>query len=428
MPPETSRRFLFLQGPLSPLYRRLGRRLAEEGHEVARVNFCLGDWIHWHGRGTRSYRGRPEDWARNVGDLLDRLRITDLVVHGDRRFYHRVAIEAAAMRGVRVIATELGYLRPGWMTIERGGYSVLSHFPDDPAAIRRIASDVGEIDLSPRYPGSFVLEAWQDVSYHLASLLGRPAYPFYRRHTPLHPLLDYGAWALRLATRSARARGAAKAQQRLLSADAPFFLVPLQIEGDYQLTAHSPFNTMAAALEVVLRSFAAHAPNEALLVVKSHPNDNGLGRWRRRLDEMALKQRIAGRVVFVDGGSLKDLARTAKGLVTVNSTAGLDALMEDCPVKTLSPALYDMPGLTHQGSLDDFWKASKKPDAALLLDFRKAVAATLLARGSIHNADGLEAAVEAMSSRMLRGDLNEPGGYVDPPPRLARARAIGVPL
>lgn len=425
---EAPRHFLFLQGPLSPLYRRLGLRLALEGHRVFRVNFCLGDWLHWHGAGTRSYRGRPEHWERHVGRLLDRLRVSDLVLHGDRRFYHKVAVEQAKRRGIRVIATELGYLRPGWMTIERGGYSTLSHFPDDPRRIRDIASRVGDIDLSPRYPGSFALEAWQDVSYHLPNLVARPLYPFYRRHTPLNPVVDYGAWLLRLAGRARRAGAAAEMQGALLSAEEPWFLVPLQIEGDYQLTAHSPFATMAQALDVIFASFAKHASRDARLVVKSHPNDNGLGRWRQRIERMAVGHGIAGRAVFLDGGALGPLARRARGLVTVNSTAGLDALAEGCPVKTLSPALYDIAGLTHQESLASFWQAPSAPDRSLLSDFRKAVAATLLARGSIHNREGLETAVETMSARILAGDLNEPGGYVDPPPRLERARKMGVPL
>ncbi len=54
--------FLFLQGPLSPLYRRIGARLAKAGHRVTRVNFCVGDWLHWHGRECRFWRGTVADW------------------------------------------------------------------------------------------------------------------------------------------------------------------------------------------------------------------------------------------------------------------------------------------------------------------------------------------------------------------------------
>lgn len=422
------RQFLFLQGALSPLFRMIGGRLEDAGHEVKRINFCFGDWLHWRGHNTQAYRGRPEEWAAFISAFLDRNAITDLIVHGDRRFYHRVAIDAANARDINVIACELGYLRPGWMTVERGGFSTLSHFPDDPAAIREIAADVGTIDLCPMFPGSFALEAWQDVSYHLANVIGRPLYPFYRRHTPLHPLVDYSAWIIRLVGSRQRRKKAQALEEALLADNRPYFLLPLQIDGDYQLTAHSPYPSMRAALEDVVSSFSRAAPNNVRLVVKSHPNDNGITNWAKVIAELADRHSLSDRLLFLDGGRLDALLGRAAGLVTVNSTAGLEAMRAGCAVKSLVPALYDIRGMTHAGSLESFWSAPEKPDNELVEAFVVAVAATLQARGSIHNYEGLKVAVEEMSRRILAYDLNEPGGYVDLPPRLERARRLGVPM
>ncbi|WP_208999931.1 capsule biosynthesis protein [Stappia sediminis] len=413
---------------MSPLFRLIGARLEAAGHEVRRINFCLGDRLCWSGPNTLSFRGKPGEWAGFVAAFLDENAITDLVVHGDRRFYHRVAIDAANAKGIGVIACELGYLRPGWMTVERGGFSTLSHFPDDPSKIREIAATAGPVDLTPMFPGSFVLEAWQDVSYHLANLAGRPFYPFYRRHTPLHPLNDYAAWLMRLSGSRRRRKRAQATERDLLSHGRPFFVVPLQIDGDYQLTAHSPYASMRAALEDIVSSFSRSARNDARLAVKSHPNDNGITNWAKVVAELADRYSLAGRLVFVDGGRLGALLERAAGLVTVNSTAGLEALRVGCSVKPLVPALYDIPGMTHQGDLDSFWNAPEKPDGELIKAFMAAVAATLQARGSIHNRKGLSVAVEEMARRILSDDLNEPGGFVDTPPRLERARKVGVRL
>ncbi|WP_306030695.1 capsule biosynthesis protein [Stappia sp. MMSF_3263] len=416
------RHFLFLQGPLSPLYRRIGARLRKAGHRVSRVNFCAGDWLHWHGQGTECWRGSLAEWPDAVAGRIAGEAVSDLVLHGDTRPYHRPAVLAAEAMGIAVHVTELGLLRPGFMTLERGGLATLSRFPDDPATIRDIARTAGEPDLSPRFPGSFALEAWQDLSYHLPNVAAAPFFPHYRRHTPLHPLHDYALWLRRLATAPGRRRIAARRQAGLLADPRPFFVLPLQIEGDYQLVAHSPFASMREALELVVRDFLDNAPEEARLVVKTHPLDNGLVDWARECGG-----RGGGRVVFLDGGSLDALWPRACGLVTVNSTAGLDALRKGVPVKTLVPALYDIDGMTHQGDLASFWRTPTSPDRGLVGDFVTALAATTQLRGSIHNREGLKTAVETISARLL-GEGPAALNSSAEPPRLARARALGVGL
>lgn len=421
-----ARHFLFLQGPLSPLYRRIGARLAKAGHRVTRVNFCAGDWLHWRGRDCRFWRGRLTDWPAEAVQLMEEGGVTDLVLHGDTRPYHRPAVLAAEARGIAVHVTELGLVRPGYMTLARGGLGVLSRLPDDPAGIRRAAARLTDPDLSPRHPGSFALEAWQDVSYHLPNVAGFPLHPFYRRHTPSHPLADYLSWMRRLAGEGRRKREAARIEAELLAGDAPLFLLPLQVEGDYQIRAQSQFGTMRAALAHVIAAFRGSAAKEARLVVKAHPLDNGEVDWRAEI------ARHAGgdgeRIVFLDGGSLGALFPRLSGLVTVNSTAGLDALRAGVPVAVLAPALYDMAGLTHRGPLESFWQAPSAPDPALLADFLKVVVASSQLRGSIHNREGLDEAVETMTARLLDETVPYPDWHAEAPPRLARARAMGVPL
>lgn len=417
------RHFLFLQGPLSPLYRRVGARLREAGHRVSRVNFCAGDWLHWHGPGTECWRGPLGRWSDAVARRIAAEAVTDLVLHGDTRPCHRPAVLAAEAAGIAVHVTELGLLRPGFMTLERGGLATLSRFPDDPSRIRDIARAAGEADLSPRFPGSFALEAWQDLSYHLPNVAAAPLFRNYMRHTPLHPLQDYALWLKRLAGAPGRRRVAARRQADVLADPRPFFVLPLQIEGDYQLVAHSPFASMREALALVVRDFLGNAPKDARLVVKAHPLDNGLVDWAGELGQLG----GGDRVVFLDGGSLDALWPRASGLVTVNSTAGLDGLRAGVPVKTLVPALYDIDGMTHQGDLAGFWSAPARPDAALVGDFVRALAATTQLRGSIHSREGLKAAVETISARLLEEDPSASRGYEEPP-RLARARALGVRL
>ena len=47
--------------------------------------------------------------------------ITDLVLLGEQRPYHRPAIALARARGIAVAVTDFGYLRPDWVVLERDG-------------------------------------------------------------------------------------------------------------------------------------------------------------------------------------------------------------------------------------------------------------------------------------------------------------------
>ncbi|AXS40350.1 capsular biosynthesis protein [Breoghania sp. L-A4] len=422
------RTFLFLQGPLSPLYGGIADRLALSGHRVRRINFCFGDWMHWRRPGATAFRGRVADWPDFIAGYLERNGVTDVVLHGDRRIYHKIAGDAARARGIAVVATELGYLRPDWMTIERDGTSTGSHFPLDPDAIRDVAARLPKTDLTPRFANSFWLVAVPDVLYNLANVAFFWAWPHYQKHTIYNPLTEYLSAGIRLLGAPRRNALARKRLDKIAARNLPYFVLPMQLEGDFQLRDHSPYCGMEAALREIIGSFARKAPRDARLIVKSHPLDAGREPWRRMVGRMAQKAGVRHRVHYLGGGRLDAMLKGASGMVTVNSSAGIEALRAGVPVKCLAPAIFDVAGLTDQRPLDAFWLNSARPDRALLADFLQALAGSVQARGSIHSREGLQEAIRTMAARLEARDLNSGGAYVDPPPRVARARALGAPL
>jgi len=421
---DRSRLVLFLQGPLSPLYSRLAGRLKREGLAVRRINLCIGDALHWKTGNAVSYKGRVENWRAFIADYLERHQVSDLVLHGDRRFYHRVAIEEAKKRGIYIAVSELGLLRPDWMTFERDGLSVRSHFPDQAEEIRAIAADSPDIDFSPRFRTSFFKVAVPDMIYNLLNTGLQVFYPHYQRHTIYFPPLEYLAHAIRMLTKGHRDQVANAEVDRLKYNDAPVFLVPMQLEGDFQLRENSPFKGMADALDAICASFKVHAPGDAVLLLKSHPLDNGLDGWKRVVRSLTLAYGLEGRLLFADGGDLLHMAAIAKGVVTVNSTAGLDVMQKGVPVKTLAPALFDIAGLCDQQPLAMFWNNPQAPAGDLVAAFVKAIAATIQVRGTIYDEAGLDLLVETMAERLLARSLNEPCGYCAAPPRLRRLERL----
>jgi capsular polysaccharide export protein len=64
---------------------------------------------------------------------------------------------------------------------------------------------------------------------------------------------------------------------------------------------------------------------------------------------------VQNRVRYIHDQHLPTLLEHARGVVVVNSTVGLSALHHGTPVKICGTAIYDIEGLTFQGTLDDFW-------------------------------------------------------------------------
>jgi len=116
------------------------------------------------------------------------------------------------------------------------------------------------------------------------------------------------------------------------------------------------------------------------------------------------KARAAGlsdRVLVLDGGNLNALARQSRGAVTINSTAGLAAIGFGCPVKVMGRALYDIPGLTHEGDLAGFWNQPQLPDMSLFSAFRWTVMARTQINGSFFTPLGRQLAIEGALRKLL---------------------------
>lgn len=409
---------LFLQGPPSTFWRALADAFEAAGVATHHVNLSLGDQLYWRKRGAINYRGSFKRWARFLERLIQREGITDILYYADQLPYHGVAREIGQRLGVRCHAMEFGYLRPDWITLERDGMGRLSHFPNDPAIIRAIGERVPEPDMQVLYPHTFEQEAFNEVVYNLTSYFGRPFFPFYRDDKYYSALVDYLPWVAR-----ALRRKAVTPTELLENGHVPFYVVALQLQSDYQIRANSPYPHLSGMLEEVIGSFAANAPSETHLVVKQHPLDNGLERWDRWVSRIARKHGVEERVIFIEQGNLAALLKQARGAVVVNSTVGLHSLRAHVPTIALGCAVFDVPGLTHQGSLDSFWRNPEPVDESLLLRFKAALAATIQVKGNFYHQEGRTVAIAEIVRRILAGQVNEPGAFIDPPPRWSSPKA-----
>lgn len=393
------RRFLFLQGLSTPLFFKLGHALKSQGHYVFRINICPGDHIFWP-YGSDRYAGRFSGWPRFLSRYLAEKRITDIVLFGERRPYHRIALTQADSRGIQVHAFDEGYLRPDWITMGRQAKLREDLAKDD---LLQRSEGLPSISTHERVGGGFARRAFWDVGFHTANVALRPLYPFYVRHRPHHPLIEGLSWVRRATKRWYVRRRASAVQNSLLASSAKLFLLPLQLDSDFQIRHHSPYRNMGGVMEHVFSSFAAHAPAGSELVVKVHPLDNGLIDRPRQVAELAMGHGLSGRVHLIDGGHLPTLLNRSSGVVVVNSTTGLAAMHYRKPTYALANPIYKLPGLVSPGTIDQFWTNPLPPRPDHVAAFERVLADLSQVNGSYFTSKGMNLAVRNIMLRLGGG-------------------------
>lgn len=388
------RSYLFLQGVCSPFFAHLADRLAALGHRVWRVNFNAGDALYWGGRPGEHFRGPIEELPAYLNEIYRRHEITDQILFGDCRPVHRPAVASARAGGIRTHVFEEGYFRPHWVTLEREGVNANSPLPRDPDWYRRVGAQVPEYHRGTQFKSPFWMRAGHDVAYHVAGMANPLLFPRYRTHAPSNAAVEYAAYLRRNCRVKLVERRDAMLIDRLVAAATDYYLLPLQLGNDAQIRFHSPFNGMDDVMDYVMASFARHAPPESRLVIKNHPLDVGLINHAAICARIAHRYGIEHRIDYLESGNLAMLLEHARGTVTVNSTVGSVALGYSCPTIALSDPIYNLPGLTFQQGLDEFWTQGEKPDEALFHCFRNTVVHAAQINGGFYCRTGIALAVE----------------------------------
>ncbi len=400
----TARRFLFLQGPHGPFFWRLARMLREAGAEVWRVGFNAGDRAFWFGApGFLPYRGRPEDWPAALAALLEEHGVTDLVLYGDTRPVHAQAVAEAKRRGLTVHVFEEGYLRPYWVTYERGGTNGHSRLMDLSVPQMRRALERSDLDVPepPARWGDLRQHAFYGALYHWFVLCTNRGFRQFRTHRELPVAREAWLYTRRLLLMPFVWLDRLLATARIRLGGFPYHLVLLQLEHDASFRAHGPFGRQAEFLEVVLDGFARGAPRHHHLVFKAHPLENGRSPLRALIRRMARARGVGARVHYVAGGKLARLLDHARTAVTVNSTAAQQVLWRGIPLKVFGRAVYAKPEFASPQPLDAFFAQPGRPDGRAYRDYRRFLLETSQVPGGFYSSKGRRALLRQVVDMML---------------------------
>lgn len=398
------RHFLLLQGVSSPFFKRLGEQLVAHGHRVSKISFNGGDVAYWAPETSRWFRNNPGELPYYLSRLYQSEGITDQVLFGDRRPVHQIAVQQARIPGVRNHVFEEGYFRPYWVTLEREGVNSRSLLSKDPEWLRKAGRQLLHSGNPSQPINAFHSPFWRrashDVAYHFASSLNPLFFPGYRTHAPVLAPIEYAGFVRRIFKNKLNS-----AQQRikldaLLYRSTEFYFVPLQLNSDFQVQDQAHLNNMPVFLEHVIASFARCAPASTHLVIKNHPLDFDQIDYLSLIDRFAFDHNVTGRILYVETGDLQTLVKRALGTITLNSTVGSVSLELERPTFCLADAMYNVPGLTAQCLLDEFWVQLPKPDPELFKQFKAVVMHTTQVNGGFYCPQGISLAVKASINRL----------------------------
>lgn len=159
----------------------------------------------------------------------------------------------------------------------------------------------------------------------------------------------YRAWAQRHDTSDWRAAGAgltARASRRAdvgqgggALPDTPFLFCPLQVPDDSQVRLFAGWCGGMAGFLAALAEAAGHLPDGWHLRLKEHPSA------RQPLGEALAPLVARGRIVVDNDTDSFAQVAASRGVVTLNSSMGLQSFFHDRPVVTLGQAFFNLPGL-----------------------------------------------------------------------------------
>lgn len=406
----SGRRILMLQGPQSRFFREVSRELTALGARVIKVNLCGGDVFLWgrSPKGVKSlcYHGRACSWPEFVQQLYQKYDITDLMLYGDWRPLHQDALLIARDQGIKIWVFEEGYLRGSFSTLERDGVNGRTSLPHTIEEIEAKAAALPPFARGRAYEDSIVDKVRFAILHHVGNVLLFPLFIFYRTHRPHNIMVELFGILPRYLMRHRRRLRSAKTVQMVLSRKSPFYFYPLQLSSDSQIQLYSPYIRQEEAITTVIASFAKFAPQDSILLIKDHPLDNGLAPYASFISSMAAALGCSDRVFFTADGNVRALIAKSRGVVLINSTVGLTAILRGKPVFCLGFAIYALKGLASWSGvqrLDDFWARPQKPDPRAIEAFCRVLKAEALIPGNFYSPDGLSDAIPGTIARMAAG-------------------------
>ncbi|EAL2049511.1 capsule biosynthesis protein [Campylobacter coli] len=357
---------LLLQGPVGTFFHRLAIKMKKNKTKVFKLNFNGGDFLFYpSGKRCKCDEKDLENFYEN---FFKEKKIDAIVMYNDCRLIHAKAIKVAKELGIGIWIFEEGYLRPYCITFEKDGVNANSSLPRDKNFY--LSCNISTKESIKEIPGGFKFMAFSAFLYWFFSFLLAPFFNNKLHHRTLYPF-EFLFWFRSLYRKYLYKFTEKKLNQKIYSLEKKYFLAILQVYNDTQIKHHYK-KSIEEFIEELILSFANHARAKSYLIFKHHPMDRGYRNYSKLINGLSQKYHVEGRIFYVHDTYLPTLLKNALGCITINSTAGLSAILESCPTKVCGNAFYNFEGLAYPKKLQFFWREAHayKPNPSLVINFK----------------------------------------------------------
>ena len=355
---------LLLIGPLGLFFSRVAEYLEKHGCKVYKLCIPMLE-IGFSRRQRIDFDGQADEFRLFLEKTIERHGIKHIMMYGDYIPLHQAAIEVCRERAdVTTTIFELGYLRPGWITVESDGVNSRSALMSYSGYSR--PENYGTLNNEGR------MRTTINRSY---CLRGMKALTYIAHAMTSYQLMDYkhklqpkpiDIWHQYLGIISIPWYWFREVKdRRSIRSSSSFFVVALQVSTDSQLKDELFFNSMESLVSEICKSASRSCINRNIKIVfKHHPRDRGFNNYRKHIHREARRYGLDAQIHYVHDMSIGELfsLKGIKGLITVNSTVGIEAVRKGIATKALGTALYSKMNITHQGPLDTFWEDPGMPE------------------------------------------------------------------
>lgn len=364
----THHHILLIQGKMGSFFSRFSTFLQKMGITVSKINLNAGDaYFYRHTQRVYNYKGTLAEFDGFVSRLIHDEKIDAVVCFGDCRPHHAVAGAVCRREGVDFFVFEEGYLRPDYITLQKDGINGNSQLDFSQIPQLQQAND------KPLFTDNrFYRMCIATIQYYVITRLNQNEFPHYQHYRGMTAWQEAMTW-IKAPFIKAKGYFPDKNLEKRLTGELSerYFLVSLQVYNDSQITFHSDYADIVDFIDEVMISFANHADRSLHLVLKHHPLDRAHRQYGALISELAKKFGVDGRVHYGCDMHLPSLIRHSLGMVTINSTTGLQSIYHRKPTKVMGRAIYDVEKLTDQQPLDEFWQHPTAPDHDYYLKFRE---------------------------------------------------------
>lgn len=363
----THQRVLLLQGKMGNFFSRFASFLLQFDIEVQKINFTAGDAFFYHHPQAKSYTGTLSAFSPWLQQYINENQIDAVVCFGDCRPHHLRAARLCKDIGVSFFVFEEGYLRPDYITLQEHGINGYSQLCMEDIQALEKAND------KPIYTNNrFYKLSIAAIVYYIVSRAQRSHFPNYEHYRGMTAWQEAAAWLKAPWRKLKKYYPDQRLQQQLTDTYShQYFLVSLQVHNDSQITHHSSYSDVIEFIEETIISFSKNAKSNQRLVFKHHPLDRGHRDYTSLIAQLAKNHQVSERVSYGCDMHLPTLIKHSIGMITINSTTGLQSIYHKKPTKVMGQAIYNIPKLTDSKSLDEFWQQPEAPDYEFYGRFRE---------------------------------------------------------